>query len=201
MGNQALGQEQFLKLLLTQLEHQDPLNPMEAREFTAQLAQFSLLEQAMQTNKALDQLKLHQESANNIQVLGLIGKEVRARGNSLNVDTSSVSSLNFDLAGSSIQTEAYIYDASGRLVRTVELGSKEKGTHTYQWDGRDHLGHTLPDGTYTFEVVGKGKDGNRVDAELSLLGRVEAVKIGEQGAYLVVNGVNLYLRDVLEVRG
>src|SRR4030042_1574536 len=79
-ASQAAPMDQFLKLLVTQLQHQDPLNPMEAREFATQLAQFSQLEQAFQTNQHLKNLSLYEASSNNAQAIGLIGKEVVARG-------------------------------------------------------------------------------------------------------------------------
>ncbi|MBW1702547.1 MAG: flagellar hook assembly protein FlgD, partial [Deltaproteobacteria bacterium] len=82
-GDSTLGKDAFLNLLVTQLRHQDPLSPMESTQFTAQLAQFSSLEQLSSVNENLGILRIYQASINNSQAVGFIGKTVKASGDSV----------------------------------------------------------------------------------------------------------------------
>src|SRR5512143_1369392 len=84
-ASKAMGKDAFLKLLITQLQHQDPLNPADSTEFTSQLAQFSSLEQLSNVNDNLTTLKLYQASINNAQAVSFIGKDIVAKGKTLQV--------------------------------------------------------------------------------------------------------------------
>ncbi len=193
--------EQFLKLLVAQLQHQDPLNPMDAMQFTAQLAQFSLVEQALETNQQLKTLNLYEASANNARAVNLIGREILARGDTLSIGESGVGQLSFKLLGESAQTQVYVYDSSGRLVRTLDLGKRASGEHSISWDGLDQLGKALPLGTYSFQVTAKDVKGKTVEVEQYLKGRAEAATFKEGVTSLLVNGVMVPLGSILEVRG
>ncbi len=193
--------EQFLHLLVTQLQHQDPLKPMEAKELTAQLAQFSLLEQAIDTNQALKTLSLYEASANNARAAGLIGKEVQASSNGLILGETASSPIYFTLPVSTLETRITVYDSSGRLIQSFTAGGKAAGSHSWIWDGKDSSGRQMPCGTYRVEVQGKGVDGKDVQASLYRDGKVEAVRFQDGIPYLVVQGVPIPLSDVLEVRG
>ncbi len=193
--------EQFLRLLVAQLQHQDPLNPMDAMQFTAQLAQFSLVEQALETNQQLKTLNLYEASANNARAVNLIGREILAQGDKLRISESGVGQLSFRLLGESAQTQVYVYDSSGRLVRTLELGKRASGEHSIAWDGLDQQGRALGLGTYSFQVAAKDVKGKSVDVEQYLRGRAEAATFKEGVTSLLVNGVMVPLGSILEVRG
>jgi flagellar basal-body rod modification protein FlgD len=193
--------DQFLKLLVTQLQHQDPLNPMEAREFATQLAQFSQLEQAFQTNQHLKNLSLYEASSNNAQAIGLIGKEVVARGDSAVLGDQGTAQVSFRLKGDAVQTEVFLYDAAGKLVRTLPLGPKGSGDQAITWDGKDQLGRVLPKGTYRFEVVAKDAKGVLLEADLYVRGRVESTLFKDGQTSVMVNGVLVPVGNVVEVRG
>lgn len=193
--------EQFLHLLVTQLQHQDPLKPMEAKELTAQLAQFSLLEQAIDTNQALKTLSLYEASANNARAAGLIGKEIQGSCNGLVLGETGSSSIYFTLPVPTLETRINIYDSSGRLVQSLNAGAKAAGSHSLVWDGKDSLGRQMAYGTYHVEVLGKGVNGEGVQASLYQEGKVEAVRFQDGIPYLLVEGVPVPLSDVMEVRG
>jgi len=193
--------EQFLRLLVAQLQHQDPLNPMDAMQFTAQLAQFSLVEQALETNQQLKTLNLYEASANNARAVNLIGREILAQGDKLRISESGVGQLSFRLLGESAQTQVYVYDSSGRLVRTLELGKRASGEHSIAWDGLDQQGRALGLGTYSFQVAAKDVKGKSVEVEQYLKGRAEAATFKEGVTSLLVNGVMVPLGSILEVRG
>lgn len=202
-GNSQAGatKEQFLRLLVTQLQHQDPLNPMDAVQFTAQLAQFSLVEQALETNQQLKTLNLYEASANNARAVNLIGREILAQGDKLNINESGVGQLSFKLLGESAQTQVHVYDSAGRLVRTLDLGKRASGEHSIFWDGLDQQGRALGYGTYSFHVVAKDLKGKTVEVEQYLKGKAEAATFKEGVTSLLVNGVIVPLGSILEVRG
>ncbi|MEJ5377218.1 MAG: flagellar hook assembly protein FlgD [bacterium] len=193
--------EQFLRLLVAQLQHQDPLNPMDAMQFTSQLAQFSIVEQALETNEQLKTLNLYEASANNARAVNLIGKEILAQGDKLNIGDSGVGQLCFRLLGESAQTQAYVYDSTGRLVRTLDLGKRAAGEHSISWDGLDQQGKALGYGTYSFQVVARDVKGQMVEVEQYLRGRAQAATFKEGVTSLLVNGVVVPLGSILEVRG
>lgn len=197
----AATKEQFLQLLVTQLQHQDPLNPMDAKEFTAQLAQFSLLEQALETNKQLRTLALYEASANNARAVGLIGKEIVAQGDQVTVGEQGAGSIHFRLFSDGAQSQVYLYDSSGRLVRTMDLGPLAAGDQSIPWDGKDQQGRSLPAGTYRVEVSVKDSKGKSVEVEQYLRGRATSASFREGTTSLLVNGVTVPLGSILEVLG
>jgi flagellar basal-body rod modification protein FlgD len=193
--------DQFLKLLLTQLEHQDPMNPMDSREFTTQLAQFSMLEQAVQSNQALQALKGYEESANNARTLNLLGREVRVSGNRVQLKEGRDAAIHFNLPQASNATTAVVYDAWGQQVRTIELGPRDAGLQQCVWDGRDQLGNMASPGVYQVAVMGEDVGGEQFSAGLFMEGTVEAVQFTDGQASPVVAGVPVSMEEILEVNG
>jgi flagellar basal-body rod modification protein FlgD len=193
--------EEFLLLLVTQLQHQDPLNPMEAREFTAQLAQFSLLEQALQTNEYLKALSLYEASANNARAVDLLGKEIVAKGDQVFLGEDGKASLYFRLAQQASATNIYIYDSTGRIVRVIEAGALPAGDNSVTWDGRDHSGGPLPPGAYRVEVKAKDTKGQEISVEQYLRGKASSASFKEGATSLLVDGIPVPLGSILEVHG
>ena len=109
----VMGKEDFLSLLITQLQNQDPLNPTDSTEFTAQLAQFSSLEQLGNVNDSLMELKNLQASINNSQAVSLIGKAITANGNSIQLTADGPVQYDFKLADDAVLIVASIYDRTG----------------------------------------------------------------------------------------
>jgi flagellar basal-body rod modification protein FlgD len=195
------AKDQFLQLLVTQLQHQDPLNPMDGKDFTAQLAQFSLLEQAVQTNSALKSLNQYAASVDTARATGMIGKTVRAKGDSVTLGATGGAAVSFNLGAAAAQTTINLYDSSGSLVRTLSAGALGTGAHSVQWDGKNQQGNTLSQGTYQVQVVGKDSKGNRVGVTLYKNGKVDSVQINDGVPLLMVGGSAVALGDVVEVSG
>lgn len=193
--------EEFLLLLVTQLQHQDPLNPMEAREFTAQLAQFSLLEQALQTNEYLKTLSLYEASANNARAVNLIGKEIMAAGDQVSLSQDGTGRIYFNLSKDSARTQVFIYDPSGRLIRVIEGGGLQAGDHIVSWDGKDQAGNVMPPGAYTFQVKAKDPKGTDIEVKQFIRGKATGASFKDRATSLIVEGVPVVLGSILEVRG
>lgn len=150
-GTQSLGKDTFLKLLTTQMQHQDPLNPMDNSEFVAQLSQFSSLEQLTNANSNLQGLAVGMSSVGNATMVNLMGKEVKALGNGFGYEKGA-ETLNFHLEGSAESVVVSIYDAEGNLVNQRSMSNQESGDHTFTWDGKSSAGTQMPAGNYTFSV-------------------------------------------------
>ncbi len=105
-----MGKDDFLKMMIAQLKHQDPLNPMDGTAFTAQLAQFSSLEQLQNLNTQMTSFTQQQQALGNSQAVNFIGKQVLAKGNTVSVDGNPVT-LGYDLAGDAVSGQVQVYDA------------------------------------------------------------------------------------------
>lgn len=181
-GKSELGKEDFLKLLVTQFKYQDPLNPMEDKEFIAQLAQFSSLEQQMSTNEKMESLLNLQSQQQMISAASFIGKEVSARGYGVSVKGDTISTIQYAVSEEMVKGYVNIYDASNQLVTTVQLDAKAPGIHNFDWDGLLPNGNRVPDGVYTVNIAGQNASGAPVLTDTSVSGRVEGVTLyqGEQ---------------------
>ena len=136
---QILGKEDFLNLLIAQLQHQDPLDPTDSVEFTAQLAQFSSLEQLSNVNDNLEKLELYQASINNSQAVSFIGKEIVARGNSLEVSGGAPVDCQFNLPEDAGSVTITIYDANGEFVRAFDVSNLPAGLQSLSWDAKTRM--------------------------------------------------------------
>lgn len=196
----TLSKDQFLKLLIEQLKHQDPLSPMQNTEFTSQMAQFSQLEQLYNVNTNLGTMAQASVSQNNAQSLNLIGKEVKAAGNSLEVSKGGVSQMSFSLPENVSDASISISDAKGNVVATIDSGAKASGDNTVTWDGHDAAGQAVTSGTYTFSVTAHNLAGDNVPATTYMKGIVKSVSIQNGVSYLNLgNNVKIQLGDVMEV--
>lgn len=159
-----LDQNTFLRLFITQLENQDPLNPTANEEFVAQLAQFSALEQATQTTSLLEQLITQGNERGRIEAVKLIGHEILATGNTVELDREGVGKLVYRLAGDSTSGTITISDLTGKVVRTLPLDNQRAGEHTVEWDGLDNQENTVAPGVYQFAVNAVNEEGAGVPA-------------------------------------
>jgi flagellar basal-body rod modification protein FlgD len=187
-GKDVLGKDDFLKLLVTQLKHQDPLEPSKPEEMAAQLAQFSSLEQLVNLNEALS----GQAEASAITTLAqkanvgasLIGRHVVARSNSLTVVADQPTSLTFQVGGSGGRAALRVLDKNGQEVATQDLGTVSAGRQRFVIDP----GSVAP-GEYTYEVAVVGEDGTPADVTTYSDGVVDSVQF--EGGNLTVRAGNL----------
>jgi flagellar basal-body rod modification protein FlgD len=195
----AEGKDTFLRLLVAQLEHQDPLSPMENAEFTAQLAQFSSLEQMEAMNASLGSLVAAQEAMNSVQAAGLIGKEITAQSNTTQVHQGTASPLRYSLAANSAKATIRIFDQTGQFVQSLEVVNQSAGEQLVPWQSTGTEQSSLPDGVYHFEVTAQDTAGNPVAVETFMQGRVDGVEYEANQAYLLVEGNRIKLDKVISV--
>ena len=194
----SMGKDDFLKLLVAQLENQNPLDPLDNAEFTAQLAQFSSLEQLFDMNKNMEGLQSLQSSLNETQALNFLGREVEAAGDSF-VYQGGEKELNFSVDAGAEEVYLGIYDSAGDLVRNESLGALSGGEHTYLWDGRDGKGNAIPVGRYSFDLAASGEDGP-VKTETFIAGRVDGVSYAAAGPVLSIAGVEIDSEDIIKIQ-
>ena len=199
-SSQALGKQEFLEILVAQLGNQDPLNPMDDKEFIAQLAQFSSLEQLMATNERLGLLQVAQSAMANAQMTSLIGKEVRVRTDTVTISADNpTASVNLRLDSDAAKVTIRLVDANGHTVRTLNQGATTAGSHEVVWDGRDDDGNAVPAGSYHVEVEATNADGNPVTVTTEVTGICTGVSFESGSPQLIVDGLRIAPADVIEI--
>ena len=176
-GTETMGKDTFLQLLVTQMKNQNPLDPQDNSEFVAQLAQFSSVEGINNLNDTVSGLATNYTSSQALQASALVGHSVLAQTSSTTVNTSTGLTGQFDLASASTDATVKVYDASGNLVKNIDLGSQAAGTVSFNWDGTSNDGTVLPSGTYKF-VASAAVDGSEVAQTTYLPSTVTSVTVG-----------------------
>ncbi len=180
-SGEVIGKVQFLNLLVAQLTHQDPMNPMEGTEFTAQLAQFTSLEQLMRINENLGTLSNLDSSLIRAQAVGMIGKQILAEGNTIAMVNGISSNVIFSLDKATDSASVSVFNESGDLVSVVNTSALPAGQNSIAFAGFDRTGDPLPDGIYTFEVLALDADENSIEVQSFSSGIVSGVNIEEDG--------------------
>ena len=193
--------ETFLKLLVAQLEHQNPLSPMDNMQFTQQLAQFTSLEQLQNMNTNLSALMQAQTTTNGLQAATLIGKQVQAQGNTTHVlKPGEATPFQYTLTAASANVQINVLDQAGKTTRTLNVRDQKAGPQTLTWDGKDAAGKPLPAGDYHFQVTATDQAGKPVAVEESLQGIVEGVTYDGKNPYLIVGGNRIELSALTNIK-
>ena len=198
-GMEEIGLENFLTLFIAQIQNQDPLSPLDSAEFTAQLAQFTSVEQLYVMNKSLSDIKgMLNDRGGQQDLIGLIGKTVKADDNTILIQDEAVISGSYRLENDGNVT-MNVYDSNGLKVRALYLGPQNAGEQDFHWDGRDDAGEILGDGNYTFEVTARDKNGNYVGANTYISGEVTGVTYKYGYPYLMVGERLISNDNIIEV--
>jgi flagellar basal-body rod modification protein FlgD len=199
--NKAMGRDAFLKLLVAQLKNQDPLKPQDNSAFVAELAQFSSLEQSMGVNDRLDQMMLQNQGMANANVVNMVGQVATVKGSLITTDGSGIGvPVAFSQDRASDKTVVQIQDASGRIVRTLDLGTRPQGISKITWDGRSDDGIVQPAGTYAVSVKSNDADGGTVVVSQETSGTINGVSFDKGYPVLrLSNGVSAPVSDLLRV--
>ena len=196
-----LGKEEFLQMLVTQLRHQDPMNPMEGQEFAAQLAQFSSVEQLVQLNEQYEQQAAAAAAmlaaANSNTALATIGRNVFALGDQVELPATDpqLTEVSFTVGGYGGKATLVLLDESGREVGTADLGVLGAGRQTVKLG---EAAEGLPSGVYGYRV--DVKDGDKdVDVETYMTAKVDGVRYGADGAVLTAGRLTIPIGQVIRV--
>lgn len=195
-----LDKDAFLTLLAAQLGHQDPLNPMEDKEFTAQLAQFSQLEQLTNINDGISKMIDAGGRQEVLSAVSFIGKDIRAEGNVLSKSGDNVSEAYYTLDSAVSSVYVNIFDAWGNVIRTYQGGAMQAGSYSFTWDGMDWQGNKSADGVYGISIAAEGADGQPVLVSTEVSGTVAGV-VSEDGQHYLrlKDGRTVNFMDIKEV--
>ncbi len=198
-----MDKDAFMKLLLAQLQNQDPLSPMEGTEFVSQLAEFTSVEQALAQTSKLELISLQLTGLAANEAVGLIGKEVTVRGNKISFDGQNATGFSANLDGAAADVTVTIRDAStGAAVRTMELGQQKAGTLSVPWDGRDNNGQLAAAGSYRVEVSATDASGSSVQVSQDVTGTVVGVSFDKGYPEIVLDsGATAPISDLISVNG
>ncbi|MGK9064351.1 flagellar hook assembly protein FlgD [Stutzerimonas chloritidismutans] len=181
-----LGKNEFLELLVTQLNNQNPLAPQENGEFIAQLAQFSTVEGVEKLNSSMETMLSGYQSSQALQASSLVGRKVIVPTDKAVVDTSETFKASLVLPTTSSNVAVNVYDSSGTVVNRINMGQQQAGNVSFMWDGKDSSGKTLPPGTYRFEAQATYQ-GETKGLYTMLPANVDSVTLGQNGGELMLN--------------
>lgn len=191
-------QDRFLKLLVTQMKNQDPLNPLDNAQVTTQLAQISTVNGIEKLNATLQGMASGITAGQSLQAANMIGHAVLVPGSALQL-AGGGGVFGVDLAQPADNVKVTIYDSAGQAVRVMDLGAQVAGPLTSQWDGMSDNGTPAADGNYTMSVSALRGD-QKVDAQTLAFGTVQGVSQGSRGIQLNVGGVgSASLADVKQI--
>jgi flagellar basal-body rod modification protein FlgD len=191
-------QTRFLNLLITQLKNQDPLNPTDANQMTAQLSQISTVSGIEKLNASMEKLMGSYAGTQNMQAAAMIGKTVLTAGSDLDlISGKAVGGVN--LSGQADKVTVSIRDAAGKLVQTQNLGAQPAGVLNFVWDGKSDTGESLASGKFTFSVDAALGD-NKVEVSALQAGMVNAVTFGKDGLSMqLANNKSVNYQDILQI--
>ena len=187
---------EFLQLLTTQLQNQDPLSPMDTNQFTQQLVMFSQVEQQMNTNNSLSTLVTLQQGAQATQALALVGATVVVNGSSEQLSNGSATwTLN---AAKPANATITITNSSGQTVYTGAAGVSA-GSQTFTWNGYGNNGALWPDGTYTLTATGTDASGQTAAISTQVQAKVSSVDLTQTPPVLTINGQSYTVNQLQQI--
>lgn len=190
----------FMTLLVTQLQNQDPLKPMENAEMTSQLAQVNTLSGIEELNQTLQGITGQIDAGQALQAASLIGRGVLVPGDRVLVGGGETTPFGIELAAPADEVKVTIMDGSGQAVRQFNLGSLAKGVESFVWDGTLNDGSTAPDGAYRVAIEAS-TDGQRQQVDVLTYAQVGGVSSGSGGPLLDLGATvgRVGLQDVRQI--
>ena len=190
--------DNLLTLLTKQLQYQDPMSPMDTNEFTAQLVQYTEVEQSISTNEKLEDLLAVQSANQAMSAMSFLGTTIEAQTGSIAL-ADGAASFEYEMDTPTLATQIVILDSGGKPVRIAD-GETGAGSHTFTWDGKDADGNVLEDGIYTVQVQGRDRDDNAVEFTTRAVGRVTGVEVRDGVVLLSIGDLQVSLNNVHAVR-
>jgi flagellar basal-body rod modification protein FlgD len=189
----------FLQLLTTQLQNQNPLDPLDTNQFTQQLVEFASVEQQINMNTNLQTLISMQQTSEATSALQLVGSTITVSGNSATLSNATNSPATWSLnAATPATANVTITSAAGTTVYTGTR-SLNAGTQSFTWSGKGNNGQTWPDGTYTLSINATGANGQAVTVSTQVQGVVSAVNTSSNPPTLTVNGQTVQLSQITSI--
>lgn len=189
----------FLQLLTTQLQNQDPLDPLDTDQFTQQLVEFASVEQQVDMNTNLQTLISMQQTSEATSALQLVGSTVTIGGSTATLSNATNSPATWSLSSASPATASVtITAASGQIAYNGTL-ALNAGTQTFTWSGQGNSGLTWPDGTYTIAINATGANGQAVSVSTQVQGVVSGVNVSQNPPTVTVGGQSVPISQIVSI--
>ena len=179
----VLGKDDFLKLLLVELQHQDPTEPMDSEKILSQTSQLATLESAENTNKALEQLAASLGASQQFGTISAIGKTADLGSNAVALDKGSSSTFEMYFPDAIERGEVQITDVDGAVIQTLDVGTNPKGVYQFTWDGKTSDGTNADSGIYYASATYTNPDGTALKTRMGTY-PIESVRFDKGDAYL-----------------
>jgi flagellar basal-body rod modification protein FlgD len=189
----------FLQLLTTQLQNQDPLDPMDTTQFTQQLVEFASVEQQIDMNTNMQTLISDQQTTQATSALGLVGSTVTLSGSSATLSNATGSPATWSLTTTSPATANVTITSSAGTTAYTGTMALNAGTQSYSWNGQGNNGQTWPDGTYTIAINATGANGQTVNVSTQTQGTVSGVNLSQNPITLVISGQNVPISSITSI--
>jgi flagellar basal-body rod modification protein FlgD len=190
--------ETFLTLLTAQLKNQDPLSPLDSKDFTNQLVQFSGVEQQLKTNDLLSSLTENTKLSAGATAVAYLGKEATANTSVATIPAGGNATWNYELPRDAQTVSLRVVDSSGRVVATSS-GQTTRGEKAFQWDGKDQAGRAVNAGTYRLEINAEGADGQPIIGSISRRGLISAVDLSGATPTVTIAGASVPLASITKI--
>lgn len=190
--------DQFLTLLTTQLQNQDPLNPMDNKDMVNQLVNFASVEQQIKQNDNLESLIGLLNSSADAAALSYIGKDVQVEGDITHFDGEHDITFGYTPPKDTKELTVKIYNSDGKVVQEFE-GSTSNQRHTVTWDGTDANGDPVEPGLYYFAIAAEDSEGETVHGTVDISGRVTGTGTSDSGPTLLIGDAEYTLGEVMSV--
>lgn len=206
-GQPKLGQEDFMKLMTTQLNNQDPFKPMENGDFLTQMAQFSAVSGLKDIKDNFKVLTDAMTSNQALQASTLVGRQVLVPGETNTLPDKGMMQGAVDLPASTSNLSIKVIDANGELVHTIDMGSQKEGMVNYQWDGMKTV--TANDGSESQQRLASGQykliaemevEGKPQAIDALIIDKVDSVSLGKQGQGMTLNLANSGSSKLADIR-
>jgi flagellar basal-body rod modification protein FlgD len=189
----------FLQLLTTQLQNQDPLDPLDTDQFTQQLVEFASVEQQVNMNTNLQTLISMQQTTEATSALQLVGSTVTISGTSATLSNATSTPAAWNLSTTSPATANLTVTSSAGTTAYTGTMSLNAGSNTFSWNGQGNNGQTWPDGTYTLTVNATGANGQSVTVSTQVQGTVSGVNLSSNPPTLTVNGQSVPISQIQSI--
>lgn len=195
----TLGKDDFMKLFIAQMQAQDPLNPQDATQMSAQMAQFNSLEQMMNLNKSLDTMIKGQSTDRAVSMVNYVGKEVDIGNGLLKWDKNKLTKSTFEIDQPLANAAVEVRDGSGQIVSQEDLGNLMPGEHNVKWTGKMKDGNTANSGIYNFAIIAKTTDGQEVAVPIKTKVKVTGIDMQAEGGAFFTEVGKIDIKDIASV--
>ncbi|NRA65160.1 MAG: flagellar hook assembly protein FlgD [Pseudobacteriovorax sp.] len=194
-----MDKDDFLKLFVSQLQNQDPLNPDDGTEMASKLAQFNGLEQMMNMNKTMEDMVKSQSVGRNLQMVNYVGKEIAIAGGRAQLRNGEVGEAEFNVPSPISRSTLSVRDSTGAIIAERELGPMDKGDHPLKWDGKTNTGQTARNGLYTFSILARNVEGEEVEIPITSKTKITGVDIQSESGSLYTDLGEVSLEEIKSV--